>query len=189
MTLVRNDDVEGVDRDGRIVGNWLWSTLEHFERCPGKLIQLWLQFFALQHREQPLDRRDADLGYRVDPVRLHVLNVVQLREYPPVVGGAERLKLLQRLPTKVATIHEEQNPSVSGELDEAIQKVAGRISFAGTGRHLDESPPSSLAQRVLQGSDCRDLRRSKSILNQRWHRSQSCLRSRRSRLNLIRQPV
>ena len=35
MTLIRDDKVEGVNRDRRVIDDRLRGILEHFERCPG----------------------------------------------------------------------------------------------------------------------------------------------------------
>src|SRR2546429_8459015 len=98
MALVGDDEVERFDGKSRIVvelKRWCREAAGLEQRA---LFEAWVDVgIALQHREQALDGGDSDAGNMVKLVRFQVLHIVEFREYPPVVGGAESLKLLQGL--------------------------------------------------------------------------------------------
>jgi len=101
MALVDDDDVVGLDRHHRVVGDLDGTIGTHL--VPGLLVELGWQRLATQDGVHPLDRGDVDLGDRVELVRPEVLDVVQLGELPAVVGRVVVLELLQGLTAEVGS--------------------------------------------------------------------------------------
>ncbi len=69
MTLVSDDEVEGLDRNIRIVADrrqFIVFPLPGLEG--GGLFLLRIDILAAEHGIKPLDRRDDHLGVRIDPV-------------------------------------------------------------------------------------------------------------------------
>ena len=85
VTLVGDDDVEGLDGDVGVVLDGRGLALEGARVKAGKLLQLRGQLFALQGGVDPLDGGDADAAHGVDAPGLKELDVVQLGELAPLV--------------------------------------------------------------------------------------------------------
>ena len=121
---------------------------------------------ALEHRVEPLDRRDADLCGRVDGVLLQVLDGVFLGELVAVVRADELLELVERLLAQVVAVHQEQDALGLGELDEPVAEVDGGERLAAAGRHLDQRAGPIVGERrfeVLNASIC--TRQSPSVFS------------------------
>lgn len=73
-----------------------------------------------QQRVDALDRRDDDLGVRVDGWPREALHAVDLGEEAVCVGRAVQLELGQRLPAKIVAIDEEEHAPQPGVLDEPV---------------------------------------------------------------------
>ena len=160
MTLVGDDEVEGLNRQLGIVldGNRLSLETGHSERR--FFFKRWIELlFALQHGIEPLDRGYADFADVVELVGLQVLHVVQLGEWPVLVGRDECLKLFECLAAEVAAIDEKQNPLSASVLNEPIRNVTGGVGLASAARHLDESTRTLIGERGFEVLDCVDLRR------------------------------
>ncbi len=98
------------------------------------------------------------LADRVERVRLQVLDVVQLGELAPVIGGAVLVELLERLPAQVVAVHQEQHPFGFGEFDQPVDETDRGVGLARAGRHLDQGARFVLGERMLQVGDGLDLR-------------------------------
>src|SRR6185437_8846594 len=93
----------------------------------------------LQHGVETLDGGDADLGDRIQLVRLHALDVVKLSERSILIRRYEFLEFSFRLLAKRSAVYKEQNAASACILDEPINEIAGGESLAATGCHLNES--------------------------------------------------
>jgi hypothetical protein len=93
---------------------------------------------AAQHRIEALDRGDADLGDRIDAVRLQVLDVVEAREVAAVIRCREGLKLTQRLVAEIVAVDQEQDAARAGVLDQPIAEVARSEGLTAARRHLNQ---------------------------------------------------
>jgi hypothetical protein len=65
-------------------------------------------------------------------VRLHVLDIVKLNEFPAVIRGDEGLEFAQRLLAERVPVNQEENTPRAGTLDEAVGKIAGGKRFSGS---------------------------------------------------------
>jgi hypothetical protein len=68
VAFVGDDDVEGLDGDGRIVVNRVWLFEEPFETGDGGFFVLVRQFPPLQHGIHALDGADADARSGIESV-------------------------------------------------------------------------------------------------------------------------
>src|SRR6266508_902419 len=82
-----------------------------------------------------------------------MLDVVELGALAPVVGGRERLELLQRLTAEVRAVDEEEDAAGACVLDRAIGDARRRIRLASAGRHLDQGAGPVLRERALEVAD------------------------------------
>ena len=110
-----------------------------------------------------------DLGDRVDPVRLQVLDDVEAREIAAVVGRDEGLELAQRLVAEIVAIDQEQDAPGAGVLDQPVAEVAGGEGLAAAGRHLDQRARVVGGERALQVLDRLDLAVAQARGDQRRH--------------------
>ncbi len=84
VALVGDDEVEGLERDGRVVDD-RWRFLEEAGVVEKRfLLQLRRQLLAAQHRVEPLDGADADPRRAVEAAALQVVDDVLFGE---LVGG------------------------------------------------------------------------------------------------------
>jgi len=158
MTLIGDNEVEGLDRQPRIVFDRDGHLLQTCHVEGRLLFQFRVELlFSLQHRVQPLNCRDADAAHSIELVRLHELDVIKLGERTVLVWRDERLKFLERLTAKVGAINQEKHAPCSPVLDEAIDKVAGSVGLAAAAGHLDQCPWPLLGKRDFQIFDGLDL--------------------------------
>ena len=147
VALIRDDKVEHFNGNGRVVSDGdliLAGKSRHESRLLlGARVEV---RFALEHGEEPLNCRDADLGDGVELVGLHVLDVVKLGELASVVGGDEGLELLEGLAAEVVAVDEEEDAAGIGELGKTVGEVAGGEGFAGACGHLDQRPRAAVGQ-------------------------------------------
>ena len=102
MALIHDDEIEKLRRQRPIVGNLRRSLLLPAAHSIEQrfLFQRRIEFrFAAQHRVQALDGGDTNVADRVQHVRRHALNVVQLGELAAIVGRGVLLEFVVRLPT------------------------------------------------------------------------------------------
>ena len=136
MALVHDDEVKKLWWDARVVNHFWRRPLPRLGRIEcGTLLVLRIEIgLPLQHRKQPLNRRDDDLGGRIDRVRLEPLHGVKLRELTRVVDRLKRGELVLRLLAEVAAIHQKQNAFRAGELQQSIASVDGSEGYSFTPR-------------------------------------------------------
>ena len=91
----------------------------------------------LQHRVEPLDGGDHDVGCGVDRVGLEPLDGVERRELARIIRGLEVGELILGLLAEVVTIDQKQNALYPAELEQSIGDVDGGEGLARTRRHLD----------------------------------------------------
>ena len=156
VALIDHDEVERLDGNLRVVDDRQRLLDERGFRLEQRAFLVLLQevLLALEHRVEPLDRRDADLGGRVDGVLLQVLDGVFLGELVAVVRADELLELVERLLAQVVAVHQEQNPLGLGELDEPVAEVDGGEGLAAAGGHLDQRRGGDCRPATLRGSGC-----------------------------------
>src|ERR1035437_8847861 len=147
---------------------------QHFQGGTGEFIQFRVQLFTFEHGVETLDGGDADLGYWIDAAGLKVLNVIKLSEDAAVVRGAEGLELLESLAAEVAAVHQEQHAAGTGELDEPVESIAGCVSLARSGSHLDQGSTAAVAEGVFQGINRGELRLPEAKANDRRHGGEAC---------------
>ena len=105
---------------------------------------------APQHRIQPLNGGNHDLGDGVNGVRGQVLHVVEFGEFPSVIRRRVLLEFLQRLFPKIAPIYQKQHAMGFGVFDEAVNGGDGGKRLAAARGHLDERPWTVVSKRGLQ---------------------------------------
>lgn len=83
MTLVGDDEVEGLDGNIRIVGNRAQFAIFVAPGLKGRaLFGGFIQFLTAQHGVKSLNSGDDDLGVRVNAVGMQMLNDIGLIEFP-----------------------------------------------------------------------------------------------------------
>ncbi len=123
MALVRDDEIEGLDRDVRIIGerrNTAFLVLPLLETRD--LLLFFREFLTAQHGIETLDRRYHHLGVRVDPMRVEMLDVIGVGE---AMRGPRRLiglKLAQGLVAEIVAVDEEENALRARLANEAIRE-------------------------------------------------------------------
>jgi len=118
----------------------------------------------LQHGVQALDGRDTNFAYSVQLVGLEMLDVIQLSEKTLLLWRAEILKFLERLPSQVAAVYQEEHTAGSSMLDKPVNEIAGRECLAATRGHLDKGSRLGLSKGVLKILDGLDLGWSQALL-------------------------
>lgn len=169
VAFVGDDDVEGLDGDGRVVFDRLRFPDELAQLIAGFLFQILGQLPALQHRVQPLDGADADPRGGVEGVAGQALDDVFLGELEIVVGRDILLEFLQGLVAEVAAVDQEQDPPGAGELDQPVEEIDRRVSLAGPCGHLDERARAVVPERLFQVVDGLDLGGPQALLVERRH--------------------
>ena len=111
VALVGEDEVKRLDGQLGIVAHGAFGLILTAELEAAALLVAGVELgLTPEDAVQPLDGRDYDLGVLVDQICLEVLDVVQVSELAPVIGGAEVAELTQRLLAQVATVYQEQHP-------------------------------------------------------------------------------
>ena len=122
VALVDDDEVEGLDRHGRVVADQLvlLGGLLHFvER---DVLGRFVDRLAGEDRIHALDGADAHLRMRVDGGRGQALDVVELGELARVVRRRVGHELLMRLFAQVAGIDQEQDALGAAKFEQAIDR-------------------------------------------------------------------
>jgi hypothetical protein len=112
---------------------------------------------ALQHGIKPLNRGDGDAADGVYLSRLEVLDVVEFREFAPVIWSNELLELFECLVSKVSSVYKEKDTPGTGMFDQAIHKVDRREGLTTAGGHLDQGTRSILGKRLFEVLDSFNL--------------------------------
>jgi hypothetical protein len=157
VALIGDDEVEGLDGDGGIVGHVLRAVVGAADLVAGEFVGVLGQLLAAQHGVKPLDGADGDAADVVELVRGEVLDVVNGGELPAVIGQHVLIKLGLRLPAEIRPVHEEEDALGLGELDEAVGKGAGGEGLAGASSHLDERARVVRGEGLLQAGIGLDL--------------------------------
>ena len=97
VALVGDDDIEGVDRECRVVFDRRSFLEERFQTLDRALVGFLIKLLSLEHRIEALDRADANLRGGVERIRGQALEDVLLVEFIVVVGRHILLKLFERL--------------------------------------------------------------------------------------------
>ncbi len=158
MGFVGDDDVEGLDGEGGVVGDGLGLSEQVAQGIDALLIVFGRQLAALEHAEQPLDGADGDARREVELVALQVLDDVFLAELVVVVGRAVLVELFLGLAAQVAPVHQKQHAPGAGELDQAVDEADAGEGLAAAGGHLDQGARLVDLERVLKIADGDDLR-------------------------------
>jgi hypothetical protein len=165
--FVGDDDVEGLDGEGGVVGDGLGLSEQVAQSIHALLVVFGRQLAALEHAEQPLDGADGDARREVELVALQVLDDVFLAELVVVVGRAVLVELFLGLAAQVAAVHQKQHAPGAGELDQAVDEADGGEGLAAAGGHLDQGARLVGLERVLQVADGDDLRRPQAGFDER----------------------
>ena len=107
VALVGDDDVEGLDRECRVVFDRRRFLEERFQALDRALVGLLIKLLPLEHRIEALDRADANPRGGVERIRGQALDDVLLVKFIVVVGRDILLKLFERLLAQVAAVDQE----------------------------------------------------------------------------------
>ena len=157
VTFIGDDDVEGLDGDGRIVVDGLGLFEESFKPDYGGFLVLFCEFSSLEHGVQALNGADADAGGHVELIAGKPLNDEFFRELKVVIERDVLLEFFERLVAEVATVHQKQHTARAGELDEAVDRIDGREGFTASGGHLNEGAGTVFGKRAFEIGDRLDL--------------------------------
>ena len=155
VALVDDDEVEELGRDAGVVDHVRRLALPRLGGVEGRAflvagVELGL---ALEHRVEPLDGGDDDLGGGIDRVRFEPLDGVERRELARIVGRLEVGELVLGLLAEIAAIHEEEDALGFGELEQAIGDIDGGEGLARAGRHLDQGARIGPGERLFEVAD------------------------------------
>lgn len=183
VALVGDDEVEGFEGDGGIVGDVEWAesgsavpALFRMRRAKrrdaastficgaeiggGFFVEVLVELgLAAQNRVEPLNGADGDARDGVEGVGGEVLDVVDLGERAPSVGGDELVELALGLFAEVAAVDEEEDAAGAGEFDQPVGEGAGGVGLAGAGGQLDERARAVGGKGGFEGGDGLDLAR------------------------------
>ena len=157
VTFVGDDEIEGLDRDGGIVGNLLHATIGGIDFVGRDFVGILGKLLAAQHGVKPLDSADSDAGDGIELVGGEMLNVVEFGELAAGIGRDELLELGGGLTTEIGSIHEEENTASPRILDEPIGEGTGGVGLARARGHLDEGAGFGFCKRFLKTCDGFDL--------------------------------
>ena len=159
VALVDEDHVEVFRWDGGVVDDrqrLLARGTRSLEL--GAVFQLGRKIrLALEHRIEPLDRRDGHLRGDTDRVGGQPLDVIELGEPAIVVGSPVVRELLLCLLAEVGPVDEEQHATRPAELDEPVQGRDGQHGLAASRGHLDERARPVVGERPLEVEERLDL--------------------------------
>ena len=179
VRLVGDDDVEGLDGDGRVVGDGLGFLEEAFDLFGGVFVVFIGQLAALEHGVHALDGADGDARRGVEGVAGEVLDDVFLAEFVVVVGRDELVEFLLGLAAEVGAIDQEQHAPGAGKLDQPVDEVDGGVGLAAARGHLDQRARLVGGQRLFQVVDGLDLGGPEAGFDQRRHGFEAGEKSRR----------
>ena len=170
MAFVGDDEIEALDRNGRIVGDdfFAFGAAVALER---RLLFIILsQGCAGQRRIDTLDRGDDDLRALIEPGRPELLDVVKLGE------GASRPRrpigeiFVARLTDEIGAVGEKEDAAELSVRKQPVRERRRRKSFSGAGRHLDERARMVLRQRALDAVHGFNLTGAQPLRIERRHR-------------------
>ena len=177
MALVGDDEIERLDGDGGVVGDFQRSCSSRGDEAltsrridlslltsaatgiggkrrgdleAGFFVEVFVHFLSTQHGVEALDGADGDTSDRIELVRGQVLDVVQLGELAARVGCDELVELAFGLAPEIGAVHEEQDALRPGVFDEAVCERTGSVGFARTGRHLDKRARQIGGKRLVE---------------------------------------
>jgi len=185
VRLVGDDDVEGLDRDGRVVADRLGFLEQAFDLFGGMFVVFVGQLATLEHRVHALDGADGDARGLVEGVAGEVLDDEFLTELVVVVRRFVLVEFLPGLAAEVAAIDEEQHAPGAGELDQAVDEADGREGLAAARGHLDQRTRLVGGERFFQVADRLDLGGPQPGLDQSGHGFEAGEESRRWRGSMI----
>jgi hypothetical protein len=110
VALVGDDEVEGLDGDGGVVGDVLGPVVRAGDFVAGFFIEVFVELLAAEHRIKPLDGADGDTADVVEPVPGEVLDVVDSGELSPIIWKHKLIELAFCLPAQIGAVHKEKDP-------------------------------------------------------------------------------
>lgn len=152
MAFVSDDEVEGFNGDGGIVGDGL-GQLSKLVPGGGGALFLFVaggDLAADEHGVEALDGGDADLADGVDFIAGEELGVIEFGELAAVAGGDELLEFVEGLAAEGFAVDQEEDAFGAGEFNEAVDEVAGGEGFAAAGGHLDEGAGVACRRGILR---------------------------------------
>ena len=169
MAFVGDDDVEGFNRNGRIVVDGLRLFEEPFEAGDGGFFVLVRQLPPLEHGIHALDGADADARGGIECIACQPLDDELFGELEVVVRRDVLLEFLERLVAKVAAVYQKEHAACACELDEPVDEVDGGEGLAAACGHLDQGARTILSQRLFEIVNRSDLRGPEAGGAQGWH--------------------
>ncbi len=130
VAFVGDDEVEGLDGDGWIVGDVLRAVVGAADLVAGELVGVFREFLAAEHGVEALDGADGDSADLVEFVGGEVLDVVDGGEFPAVVGQDVLIEFSFGLTAEIGAVDEEEDAFGFGESDEAVGEGAGGEGLA-----------------------------------------------------------
>ena len=152
VALVDDDEIEVLGWNGRVVFDVGRLVVPRRRRIEGGIlfVPAVVLGISLQHRVQALDRRDDDLGGRVDRIGREPLDGVQLRKLAGIVRWIEIGELVPGLTAQVVAVHQEQDAPGAAVLQQAVDGVDRREGLSGARRHLNQPALITSTERLLQ---------------------------------------
>ena len=157
VTFVRNDEVEGLNRDGGVVGHVFRAAIGGRNLVAGQFVEVRIEVLAAQNRIEALDGADGDASDGVEGVGGEMLDVVNLGELASGVGGNELLELGHGLASEIGAIHEKENALRTGVLDDPVSETARGVGLASSGGHLDQRAQMGGGEGFLKIRDALEL--------------------------------
>ena len=159
VTFIGNDDIKGLDGDGRVVFDGLRLFEELLQAFNGHLLIFLTEVSALEHGEHTLNGADTDPSRGVEGVAGQALNDILLGELEIAVGRDVLLEFLQGLVAQVATVDEKQDPPGAAKFNEPIDEVDGGEGLSTSGGHLNQGTGAVFGHGLFQILDGFDLSR------------------------------
>ena len=86
----------------------------------------------------------------IEGIRGQVLNIIEFRKFPPIVGGHIALKLFKGLTTEIISVNEKQDSPRVCKFNQAINCRNGGKSLTASGRHLNQGARAVLSKRMFK---------------------------------------
>ncbi len=167
MAFIDDDEVEGLDGDGGIVGDVLRAAVGGGDFVAGFFVDVLVEFLAAQDGVKALDGADGDAGDGIEVVRGEMLDVVNLGELAAGVGRDELIELALGLASEIRAVHEKEDALCTGVLDEPVGEAARGVGLARAGGHLDERARVIGGEGAFEIRDALDLAGAEIPLRQR----------------------
>ncbi len=170
VAFVGDDDIEGFDRNGRVIVQRFGFLEEPFEAGDGSFFVLIRQLPPFEHGVHALDSADANARGGIQSVARQSLDDELFSELEVVVRRHILLKLFQCLVAEIAAIDQEEHALGPAELDEPVDEVDSREGLTAAGGHLDEGTRTILRQRLFEIVDGDNLCGPEAGCAQGWQR-------------------